>query len=391
MSTFSTNLYIELIGTGEQTGTWGGTTNNTLVYALEEPIVGRAAVAFTDANVTLTPVSLNTNQTFRNLYLNCTGTNTTTRSLIVPTINKNYYIENNTNQSLLVKTAAGTGITVLSGYTCAVYIDGTNVVQAATYQPVMTVGTLALTNSLTTAYGGTGLASYTAGDTLYYSSGTTLSKLGIGATGTVLTVAGGVPTWAAVPTQVASFNAGTTGFTPNTATTGAVTLSGTLIAANGGTGLASVGTSGNVLTSNGSAWTSSPSFVSGMIMLWSGSIVSIPTGWLICDGTNSTPDLRDRFVVGAGTTYAVNATGGSANAVVPSHTHTATDSGHTHTQTGYTSAIAQSNGQNQYPVINPTSLTTGTGYANITVSTTGVSPTNANLPPYLALAYIMKS
>jgi hypothetical protein len=391
MSTFSTNLYIELIGTGEQTGTWGGTTNNTLVYAIEEPIVGRDSVAFTDANVTLTPVSLNTNQIFRNLYLNCTGTNTTTRSLIVPTINKNYYIENNTNQSLLVKTAAGTGVTVLSGYICAVYINGTDVIQAANYQPVMTVGTLSLTNSLTTAYGGTGLASYTAGDTLYYSSGTVLSKLGIGATGTVLTVAGGVPTWAAVPTQVASFNAGTTGFTPNTATTGAVTLSGTLIAANGGTGLASVGTSGNVLTSNGSAWTSSPSFVSGMIMLWSGAIVNIPTGWLICDGTNSTPDLRDRFVVGAGTTYAVNATGGSANAVVPSHTHTATDSGHTHTQTGYTSAVPQNNGSNQYPVITPISLTTGTGFANITVSTTGVSPTNANLPPYLALAYIMKS
>ena len=235
MSTFSTNLYIELIGTGEQTGTWGGTTNNTLVYALEEPIVGRAAVAFTDANVTLTPVSLNTNQTFRNLYLNCTGTNTTTRSLIVPTINKNYYIENNTNQSLLVKTAAGTGITVLSGYTCAVYIDGTNVVQAATYQPVMTVGTLALGNNLTTAYGGTGLASYTAGDTLYYSSGTTLSKLGIGATGTVLTVAGGVPTWSATST-VSSFSAGTTGFTPSSSTTGVVTLSGTLNTANGGTG-----------------------------------------------------------------------------------------------------------------------------------------------------------
>ena len=391
MSTFSTNLYIELVGTGEQTGTWGGTTNNTWVYAIEEPIVGRAAVAFADANVTLTPVSLNTNQVFRNLYLNCTGTNTTTRSLIVPTINKNYYIENNTNQSLLVKTAAGAGITVLSGYTSAVYINGVDVVQAANYQPVMTVGTLALGNNLTTAYGGTGLSSYTAGDTLYYSSGTTLSKLAIGATGTVLTVAGGLPTWSAVSSNVASFSAGTTGFTPSSSTTGTITLAGTLIPANGGTGLTATGASGNVLTSNGSAWTSSPSFVSGMIMMWSGSIISIPTGWLLCNGASGTPDLRDRFVVGAGTTYAVNDTGGSANAVVPSHTHTATDSGHTHTQTGYTSAIAQNNGSNQYPVITPISLTTGTGVANITVSTTGVSPTNANLPPYLALAYIMKS
>ncbi|CAB4183477.1 Phage tail collar domain containing protein [uncultured Caudovirales phage] len=170
-------------------------------------------------------------------------------------------------------------------------------------------------------------------------------------------------------------------------------VTGTLPVANGGTALTTVGTSGNVLTSNGSAWVSSPSFISGMIMLWAGSIVSIPTGWLICDGTNSTPDLRDRFVVGAGTTYAVNATGGSANAVVPSHTHTATDSGHTHTQTGYTpgSDTAGGNGYNQRPVRDAYTLNTGSAVANITVSTTGVSPTNANLPPYLALAYIMKS
>ena len=280
MSTFSTNLYIELIGTGEQTGTWGGTTNNTLVYALEEPIVGRAAVAFTDANVTLTPVSLNTNQTFRNLYLNCTGTNTTTRSLIVPNINKNYYIENNTNQSLLVKTAAGTGITVLSGYTCAVYIDGTNVVQAATYQPVMTVGTLALTNSLTTAYGGTGLSSYTAGDTLYYSSGTTLSKLAIGATGTVLTVAGGVPTWSA---SASSFSAGTTGFTPSTATTGAITLAGTLNIANGGTGSTSTtycalatNVSGTLPVANGGTGVTS-STGSGAVVLGTAPTLTNPT------------------------------------------------------------------------------------------------------------------
>ena len=169
-------------------------------------------------------------------------------------------------------------------------------------------------------------------------------------------------------------------------------VTGTLPVANGGTALTTVGTSGNVLTSNGSAWVSSPSFISGMIMLWSGSIVSIPTGWLICDGTNSTPDLRDRFVVGAGTTYAVNATGGSANAVVPSHTHTATDSGHTHTYTIKSGTLQpQANGQNQNNQFYDASSTTGTGVANITVSTTGVSPTNANLPPYLALAYIMKS
>lgn len=88
----------------------------------------------------------------------------------------------------------------------------------------------------------------------------------------------------------------------------------------------------------------------GVITLWSGSIVSIPAGWYLCDGTNSTPDLRDRFVVGAGTTYAVGATGG-ANTVtldatmIPAHTHSVTASGttgnqsadHTHTFSGTSS------------------------------------------------------
>ena len=87
----------------------------------------------------------------------------------------------------------------------------------------------------------------------------------------------------------------------------------------------------------------------GIITLWSGAISAIPTGWVLCNGTNSTPDLRDRFVVGAGTTYAVGATGG-ANTVtldatmIPSHTHTVTTTGstaaagdHSHTFSGTSS------------------------------------------------------
>jgi len=70
---------------------------------------------------------------------------------------------------------------------------------------------------------------------------------------------------------------------------------------------------------------------SGGIFLWSGSIGSIPAGYVLCNGSNGTPDLRDRFVIGAGSTYAVNATGGSTDAIVVSHTHTITDAGHVHT------------------------------------------------------------
>ena len=129
----------------------------------------------------------------------------------------------------------------------------------------------------------------------------------------------------------------------------------------------------------------------GSIFLWSGSLGSIPSGYVICDGTNGTPDLRDRFVVGAGSTYSVAATGGSPDAIVVSHNHAITDPGHTHTTTD--SYLTYNAGINTWA-----SGSHGTGYntmststTGITINTAGTSGTNANLPPYYALAYIMKT
>jgi hypothetical protein len=147
----------------------------------------------------------------------------------------------------------------------------------------------------------------------------------------------------------------------------------------------------------------SASFTAGMIIIWSGSLGSVPTGWVLCDGTNSTPDLRDRFIAGAGNTYAVGATGGSANAIVVSHTHTATsavvDTGHTHApSTAGNTFLTVSGGGLQIGsgVFGRTdNATTASSVTGITVNTTnqssGTSGTNANLPPYYALAYIMKT
>lgn len=138
---------------------------------------------------------------------------------------------------------------------------------------------------------------------------------------------------------------------------------------------------------------------SGGIIMWSGSVISIPTGFNLCDGTNGTPDLRNRFVVGAGSTYAVGATGGSADAVVVSHNHNATssDSGHSHgyKKVGYngTRIVDGLDAASLYYDLN-FSATTDSASANITTSVGnangGVSGTNANLPPYYALCYIMK-
>ena len=149
---------------------------------------------------------------------------------------------------------------------------------------------------------------------------------------------------------------------------------------------------------------SAPAVPTGGIILWSGSTGSIPATWYLCDGTNGTPDLRNSFIVGAGSTYAVNATGGTADAIVVSHTHAATstsavtDPGHIHSVKCDNDMGGQANSG---PRPNAANTITNTNFINsaftgITVATTttnasaGVSGTNANLPPYYALAYIMK-
>jgi microcystin-dependent protein len=144
--------------------------------------------------------------------------------------------------------------------------------------------------------------------------------------------------------------------------------------------------------------------------MWSGSIASIPSGWVLCNGSNGTPDLRDRFIIGAtqdsggqartNVTGSLTQTGGSKDAIVVSHTHTAsssvTDPGHTHTANIVNEILAGGPFSTVRPValgsgtIGMTTATTGISVAT-SVSTTGSSGTNQNLPPYYALAFIMKT
>jgi len=147
-------------------------------------------------------------------------------------------------------------------------------------------------------------------------------------------------------------------------------------------------------------------FSSGMIMMWSGTIATIPTGWVLCNGSNSTPDLRNRFVIGAhsdtsGVAYTTvtgsnTTTGGTKDAINVSHTHTltVTDPGHSHTmspayQSGTNSGQTGRNDGSQSTWNSSTqSATTG---ITVGISTEGSSGTNQNLPPYYALAFIMKT
>ena len=181
--------------------------------------------------------------------------------------------------------------------------------------------------------------------------------------------------------------------------------------------------------------------------MWSGAANAIPTGWVLCNGANGTPDLRDRFVVGAGSGYSVDNTGGSANATLVSHSHTVnnhthsfsgssshshTVNNHTHytvqsgsratgthpaqawtltssnyiveeaTSGGYTQYDLKGNAQVEANVGKTSNASPGTNSQTVSISGTtggsapgtnsqGSSATNANLPPYYALCYIMKT
>ena len=185
------------------------------------------------------------------------------------------------------------------------------------------------------------------------------------------------------------------------------TVAGTFNATGGFQLDGTAGASGQVLLSAGTGNTPTwgNTFVAGMIIMWSGTIATIPSGWYLCNGSNSTPDLRNKFIIGAfsddsGTakttvTGTSTQTGGSKDAIVVSHTHTATVTDPTHQHTTLTAqdlgapvqGFAMGNG-NGSPDFQTDSASTG---ISVTNSTTGSSGTNANLVPYFALAYIMKA
>jgi len=368
-STYSA-LKIELIGTGEQSGTWGTTTNTNLGdTALGEAITGSADVAFSSGPVTLTLTDTNASQTARNLRLNLTGTSGGAQNLIVPAIEKLYLVNNGCADAITVKNASGTGIAVPAGKSMFVFNTGANVVDAVTHATSLTLG-----SALPVTSGGTG------------STSTTFVNASTNVTGTLPVANGG---------------------------TGAATLTANnVILGNGTSAVAFVapGTTGNLLTSNGTTWASTAAptaFVTGMILMWSGTIATIPSGFLLCNGSSGTPDLRDKFIIGANAdsggvaqtniTGTPSQTGGSKDASLPSHTHTATvtDPGHTHTlspalraSSGTDGNANRCSGGSDNGAISISTATTGITVAN---STEGVSATNANLVPYYALAFIMKS
>jgi hypothetical protein len=197
-STYS-DLKIELIGTGEQAGTWGTTTNSNLGTALEQAIVGKADVTMSGTPITLTLTNSNAAQDARAIYLNLTGSPGGAAVLEVPAIQKPYIVKNGTTGgfAVTVKVTGQTGVSVPNGKTMWLYNNGTDVTNAIDNLP----------------------------------SGATVGGVAIGTgTGTVTSV---------------DVSGGTTGLTTSggpVTSSGTITIAGTLAVANGGTGITSLGT-----------------------------------------------------------------------------------------------------------------------------------------------------
>jgi hypothetical protein len=193
-STYSPNLRIELIATGEQSGTWGTTTNTNLGTLIEDAVAGYVSVSITSADQALTANNGSADQS-RNMTINLTTTTTANFNVYVPPAEKFYVVRNSSAYTATVycstvlgnTTAAGTGLAIPAGRETILFTDGTNVVHALDYAPSLELGT-----ALAIASGGTGQTTYTDGQLLIgNTTGNTLTKATLTGTSNQITVTNG--------------------------------------------------------------------------------------------------------------------------------------------------------------------------------------------------------
>jgi hypothetical protein len=197
-STYSGNLAIELIGTGDQAGTWGATTNTNLGTALEQAITSTATVTFVSGgNSAIALTQTNAFQAARSYRLSLSGTSSGTQYLWIPAINKQYVVNNTLNNSIIVSngsngSATGTTVTVPASRSLVLYNDGTNISEVTNYFSTLQVGNLTLSSiTLTTPLdvpeGGTGLANLTYGSVLVGNNAGNVTLVAPGTANNVLT------------------------------------------------------------------------------------------------------------------------------------------------------------------------------------------------------------
>jgi hypothetical protein len=349
-STYSSSLRIELIGSGDQAGAWGATTDSNLAYIMDTAIAGYQAVPITSTSQALTYVNgpsstANLNQAVYAM-LKFTGASAAT-SVYIPPASKQYIVWNNTSYAITIynstvignTTAAGTGITLAAADKIIIWSDGTNVYD---------VKAQGLTGTLAIANGGTGQTTANAA----------FNALAPAQTANRLLKSDGT----------------NTSFAQASLTTDVI---GTLPLANGGTGVTTLAALGSLFYPIGSIYTATVATNPGTLLGF-GTWVAFGAGQVMMGSGNPS--------------YLAGTTGGSYDAIVPTHTHTAvsTDAGHTHTTVGSIGGFFQYGAGGGNPGINipqASNGTTLTGNASITTTITaaGVSPTGANVQPYIVV------
>jgi len=362
-SSYTTSLKIQEIGSGEQSGVWGSTTNTNWML-IEQAVAGVQTITMSNSNYTLTNLN-GVSDEARNMVLVVQGTNSGIYQVIIPANQpKMYVIYNNTTGGYAITIGTtgvgGTLISIPNGVTAQVYTDGTNTYSAQTGS----AGNFLVNGNLSVTGNQVDVGNMSVGGTF-------------GVTGTSTFT--GIPSG---PTATTGTN------TTQLATTAFVNSS---IAAN-------------------------PGVLTGSLLMWP--TTSAPTGYLNCDGTAVSRTtyaslfavVSTTFGTGDGSTTfnlpnytnrmpygtTIGATGGSADAVVVTHTHTATsvvtDPGHVHPINVVQGGLG---GQDSPTRAQAGSQNTSSAVTGITVATTnanaGVSGTNANLPPYLGINFIIKT
>jgi hypothetical protein len=401
-STYSTSLKLELIGNGDQSGTWGTTTNTNLGTLLEQAITGVQAITMVNADYTLTNLNGASDEA-RNAVLVIGGTNSAIRNVIAPAVDKTYIIKNNTSggYEIVIKTSSSTGVTIANGTTAIVYCDGTEFYYAVpSYTAANTASTLVFRDGSGNFAAGTITANLT-GNASTASTVTTNANL----TGAITSIGNATSLGSFTSANLASALTDETGTGANVFAN-SPTLTGSPIAPTQTTG-----------TNNTTVATTA--FVQTALQLF------YPVGAIYSSTAATNPGTSfgfgtwvafgaGRVMIGNGGGFSAGATGGSADAVVVSHSHTASssssssssssvsDPGHAHnvqlkfdngSGDGYSVASGAGTGSNLV-LLSPGTNTATTGISvststststSTTVNAQGVSGTNANLQPYVVV------